>query len=329
MRDSAEIVSGPNRKMSMVAEHKPEVEKELGEIRKEVIEARNLVIKTDNLLKNLHAELKLVGKRQEDFQKRSYISSGVAYALFALLCIGAAVGISSASSSSATGERERLEKTVAELTTQLEKQRGEMNASQNAQRSAAEVYKLMTTLPGDERLKGIDALVKLDTSRLSSLEKQALNDRAELLRREVGGAAFERGKSAFRRNDMPGVVAELTRFLAMNPGQADMLDASFFLGTAYNSLKKHEEAVTLLSRFVEGDKKSKTRDYAMLLLAQSLQETGQLQKGADLIRDAIGTYPNSEFQSQMRGRLATIKRAMNPQPAADAAPATAGATPGQ
>lgn len=312
----------------MAAEQKPEVEKELGEIRKEVIEARNLVIKTDNLLKNLHAELKLVGKRQEDFQKRSYISSGVAYALFAILCIGAAVGISSASSSSATGERERLEKTVAELTTQMEKQRGEMNASQNAQRSAAEVYKLMTTLPGDERLKGIDALVKLDTARLSSLEKQALNDRAELLRREVGGAAFERGKSAFRRNDMQGVVNELTRFLAMNPGQADMLDASFFLGTAYNSLKKHEQAVPLLSRFVEGDKKSKTRDYAMLLLAQSLQETGQLQKGADVVRDAIGTYPNSEFQGQMRGRLATIKRAMNPTPEA-AAPATAGAAPGQ
>ncbi|HET9450327.1 MAG TPA: tetratricopeptide repeat protein [Aggregicoccus sp.] len=312
----------------MAAEQKPEVEKELGEIRKEVIEARNLVIKTDNLLKNLHAELKLVGKRQEDFQKRSYISSGVAYALFAILCIGAAVGISSASSSSATGERERLEKTVAELTTQMEKQRGEMNASQNAQRSAAEVYKLMTTLPGDERLKGIDALVKLDTARLSSLEKQALNDRAELLRREVGGAAFERGKSAFRRNDMQGVVNELTRFLAMNPGQADMLDASFFLGTAYNSLKKHEQAVPLLSRFVEGDKKSKTRDYAMLLLAQSLQETGQLQKGADVVRDAIGTYPNSEFHGQMRGRLATIKRAMNPTPEA-AAPATAGAAPGQ
>jgi TolA-binding protein len=332
MRDSAEIVSGPNRKMSMVAEQKPEVERELGEIRKEVIEARNLVIKTDNLLKNLHAELKLVGKRQEDFQKRSYISSGVAYALFAILCIGAAVGISSASSSSATGERERLEKTVAELTTQMEKQRGEMNASQNAQRSAAEVYKLMTTLPGDERLKGIDALVKLDTGRLSALEKQALNDRAELLRREVGDAAFERGKSAFRRNDMSSVVSELSRFLAMNPAQADMLDASFFLGTAYNSLKKHDQAVPLLSRFVDGDKKSKTRDYAMLLLAQSLQETGQLEKGAELIRDAIGTYPNSEFASQMRGRLATIKRAMNPTPegaAPAAAPATAGAAAGQ
>src|SRR6476661_6107716 len=124
-----------------------DTDKSLDDIRREVIESRNLVIKTDNLLKNLHAELKLVGKRQEDFQKRQWISSGVAYALFAILCIGAAVGISSARTSTATGERERLEKTVAELTTQAEKQRAETTASQNAERSAAEVYKLMTTLP--------------------------------------------------------------------------------------------------------------------------------------------------------------------------------------
>jgi tetratricopeptide (TPR) repeat protein len=327
MRESAEIVSGPNRKMSMAAEQKTEVEKELGEIRKEVVEARNLVIKTDNLLKNLHAELKLVGKRQEDFQKRSYISSGVAYALFAILCIGAAWAISSARTSTATGERERLEKTVAELTTQMDKQRAETSASQNAERSAAEVYKLMTTLPGDERLKGIDALVKLDTSRLSSLERQALNDRATALRRETGDAAFERGKIAFRKNEMDSVISEMERFLAMNPPQEQALDASFFLGTAYNQSRKHDKAVPLLSRFVEGDKASKTRDYAMLLLAQSYQEVGQFDKALEIARDAAGSYPNSQYQPQFRGRIATVKRLMNPEAAAaqgaPAAPAVA------
>ena len=86
MREEAEIISGPNRKMSMAAETKPEQNKELSEIRKEVIEARNLVIKTDSLLKNLHAEVKAIGKRHEDLQKRQWISSGVAYAIFAALC---------------------------------------------------------------------------------------------------------------------------------------------------------------------------------------------------------------------------------------------------
>ncbi|HYI01072.1 tetratricopeptide repeat protein [Hyalangium sp.] len=314
----------------MAAETKPvEIEKELTEIRKEVIEARNLVIKTDNLLKNLHAEVKAVGKRHEDFQRRQWISSGVAYALFAVLAVGGAFMVANARSSTAGAERERLEKSVTELTSQLEKQRAELTANQGAQRAASDVYKLMTTLPGDERLKGIDALVKLDTSRLSVLERQALNDRATLLRKEIGDSAFERGKAAFRRNDMKAAADDLGRFMAMNPNEADALDASFFLGAAYNSTHQHDKAVPLLARFVDGDKKSKTRDYAMVLLAQSYQETHQLDKALATIREAIGNYPASQYLGAMKARLNSAKRqAGGPEAvAAPAVPAPAAAAP--
>ncbi|SEU26711.1 hypothetical protein SAMN05443572_107304 [Myxococcus fulvus] len=334
MRESAEIVTGP-RKMSMPEQAKTEIDKELADLRREVVEARNLVIKSDNLLKNLHAEVKAVGKRHEDFQKRQWISSAAAYVLFAVIAVGAAVMITSARSSSATNERERLEKMVADLTGQLEKQRADTSAHQTAQRGAAEVYKMMTSLPGDERLKGIDALMKLDTSRLSSLERQALNDRATSLRRETGDAAFERGKIAFRKNEMDQVVSEMERFLAMNPPNEQALDASFFLGTAYNQLRKHDKAVPLLARFVEGDRTSKTRDYAMLLLAQSYQEVGQMEKALETARDAAGSYLNSQYQQQFRSRIAMVKRAMSgnteaagPPPAApSAAPAQQVASP--
>lgn len=325
MREPAEVVSGPTRKMSMASEQpKHDVEKELTEIRKEVIEARNLVIKTDNVLKNLHSEVKAVGKRHEDWQRRQWISSGVAYALFAILAAGAAIMVSSARTSTLGNERERLEKQITELSGQLEKQHAELAANQSAQRNAGEVYKMMTTLPGDERLKGIDALAKLDTSRLSMLERQALSDKASQLRKESGDAAFERGKTAFRKNEMANVVTEMSRFLTMNPPEDQMLDASFFLGTAYNQLKQHDKAVPLLTRFVEGDKKSKTRDYAMLLLAQSLADTNQYDKALAVAREAAETYPASPYQPQFRGRIATVKRVMaGPEAGAPAAPGAA------
>ncbi|QSQ15821.1 tetratricopeptide repeat protein [Myxococcus landrumensis] len=335
MRESAEIVSGP-RKMSMPEQAKTEIDKELADLRREVVEARNLVIKSDNLLKNLHAEVKAVGKRHEDFQRRQWVSSAAAYVLFAVIVVGAAIMVTSARSSSATSERERLEKMAADLTGQMEKQRAETSAHQTAQRGAAEVYKMMTSLPGDERLKGIDALMKLDTSRLSSLERQALNDRASALRRESGDAAFARGKIAYTRNEMSQVVSEMERFLAMNPPQDQALDASFYLGIAYNQLRKHDKAVPLLARFVEGDRRAKTRDYAMLLLAQSYQEVGQNEKALETARDAAGAYLNSQYQSQFRGRIASVKRAMSGgtdaagpgvAPAAPAAPAPADSTP--
>jgi TolA-binding protein len=253
----------------------------------------------------------------------------VAYALFAILAVGGAFMVTRASTSTADAERERLEKSVTDLTSQLEKQRAELSANQNAQRAAADVYKLMTTLPGDERLKGIDALVKLDTSRLSALERQALNDRATLLRKEIGDAALERGKAAFRRNDMKGAAEDLSRFMAMNPSESDVQEASFFLGAAYNSIGQHDKAVPLLARFVESDKKSKTRDYAMVLLAQSYQESNQAEKALATIRDAIATYPASQYLGAMRARLNSAKRQLGltdgsaPAPGAATAPATA------
>jgi len=311
-------------------EGKQGMEKELSEIKREVVESRNLVIKTDNLLKNLHAELKTVAKQGEDAARKAWIASAAAYVIFAGLCIAGAVLVSSASTRSAESERERLSKQVTDLTTQLQLQKTELASNEASRKSAADVYRMMTSLPGDERLKGIDALMKLDTARLSPLERAALNDRAESLRKEIGSVAFERGKAAFRRNEMKDTVTELTRFMAMNPSQEDTLEASFFLGVAHNQLRDYEKAVPYFTRFVDGNRRSKNRDYAMMLLAHSLERTGQAEKAYEIARDAIAAYPGSEFVPQLRTRMNSARREMRaasgtPEPAA--APQAAPATP--
>src|SRR5436853_3475945 len=58
---------------------------DLSTLRKELIEARNLVIKTDNLLKNLHAELKQMGRKHEEQEKRHWMTSVTAYIAFAII----------------------------------------------------------------------------------------------------------------------------------------------------------------------------------------------------------------------------------------------------
>lgn len=328
MAHPAELIGnglkGPVRKISMAetTTSKSDLDKGFDDIKREVIEGRNLIIKTDNLLKTLHSELKAVGKQQEEAKKRQWVGSAVAYAIIAILCVTGAVLVSNARTASAGADRERLEKQVTELQQTIDKQKAQLAAREQASAEAQKVYTLMTTLPGDERLKGVDALMKLDVSLVSSLEKKALDDRAALLRSEIGQAAFERGKSAFRRTDMAGTIAELSRFLAMNPPAEDLLDASFFLGAALHQQKKHADAVPHLQRFVTGDKRSKQRDYGMLLLAGSLEATGQYDKGADVAREAIGNYPNSEFLNALKNRLSAIKRAASGgAPTADQGPA--------
>ncbi|MBI3181940.1 MAG: tetratricopeptide repeat protein [Myxococcales bacterium] len=310
----------------MPADPKPQ-DQAMEEIRREVIESRNLVIKTDNLLKNLHAELKMVGKRQEDFQRRQWLSSAVAYALFAVLCAAGSMIVASARIKAAGAEKERFEKQIAELTAAVDKLRAESAASGQASRGAAEAYRMMGTFQGEKKLEGVEAMRQVDPSLLTPLEKRALADRAELVRRELGQGALERGKAAFRKQDYPAAVEELGRFMAMNPGQEDSLDASFFLGASLLQVRKPQEAAAHLARFVSGDKKSKTRDYAMLLLAQAYEQTQQFDKALEVAKEALAAYPNSEHLPLLKGRLSAAKRGLGGAEAPPLPPGAAVAKP--
>lgn len=302
-----------------------DLNKPLDEIRREVIESRNMTIKTDSALKTLHAELKRVAQQQQDFQKRSWFSSAVAYLGFIALCVGGAFATANAKASSASNDKERLEKQVADLSAQVDKQRADATAIASAEQSAAAIYKMMTTLTGEERLKGIDALAKTDLTKLSVFERQVLQDRALLLRKEVGAGILDKGKVAFRKQDWPETIEQLTRFLSMNPPEDDALDASFYLGNALLQSRKFEESIKPLARYVEGDKKAKNRDFAMLLLVQAYDTVGQKDKAVEVTREAVNSYPASEFRNQFLYRLQLSRgqapaAAAAPAPSADQAP---------
>lgn len=286
-----------------MAEPSADLNKQLDEIRREVIESRNMTIKTDNALKTLHAELKVVSAQQDAFQKRTWFSTGAAYVLFAGLCVAGVVVISNTRAASANAERDRLERQVGELNETITRLRGEAAAAAAAEQSAAQVYKQMTTLPGEERLKGIDALGKLDQSKFSAFARLVLQDRALLLRKEVGSAVLEKGKAAFRRQDWSETITHLTRFLSMDPVPEDALEASFYLGNAYFQSRKFEDAIKPLQRYVEGDRRAKTRDFALLMLMQSYDMTGNREQAVATAREGLNAHPGSDFRNQFAGRL--------------------------
>lgn len=275
----------------------------LDELKREVIESRNMTIKTDNALKTLLAELKTVSTQQHAFQTRTWFATGVAYLLFAALCVGGVVAISNARVASVNGERERLEKQVTELTATIEKLKAEQAGQQAAEQGAMQAYKMMVTLPGEERLKGIDAIGRLDQARLSAFARLVLQERSTALRKEVGQIVLERGKTAFRRNEFPEAVAQLSRFLSMGPPDEEAVDASFFLGNALFQLRKFDEASKALSRYVEQDKRSKVRDFAMVMLMQSYDMVGKREESLAVAREAHSTYPGSSYRPQFYLRM--------------------------
>ena len=90
-------------------------------LRREVIEARNLVIKTDNLLKNLHAELKQMGRKHEEQEKRHWMTSVAAYVGFVVLAAGGAIAYANAEVRTARGDAQANESRALALQKDAEK----------------------------------------------------------------------------------------------------------------------------------------------------------------------------------------------------------------
>ena len=315
-----------------------ELERELADIRREVIEGRNLVIRTDNLLKTLHSEMKGVRGAAEGVRAAAdaLLGRGVRAVRAARRNRGPAV-LSGARTSAANGERDKAVAELKTLTRSVEKERAEQAAVAAAHRSAGEAYRMMTELPGDRRLEGVTALAKVDQSKLDPLERQALADRAAALRRELGQTAFERGKEAFRSKEWAAAADELSRFLTMQPSESEQLEASFRLGNALVRQRKYEPAIAPLKTFVEKDRRSKNREWAMTLLAQAYEQTGKPDQAAAVAREALAMYPASQFTPMLKARLSASRRALSSAegadagvaagPAGDATPAVAGAQP--
>ena len=72
-----------------------------------------------------------------------------------------------------------------------------------------------------------------------------------------------------------------------------------------------EPAIAPLKTFVEKDRRSKNREWAMTLLAQAYEQTGKPDQAASVAREALGMYPASQFTPMLKARLSTAKRAMS------------------
>jgi tetratricopeptide (TPR) repeat protein len=294
---------GPVRSTPPAVEPHTPGERDLEILRREVIESRNLVIKTDNLLKNLHAELKQMGRKQELFEKRHMTTSVAAYVLFATI---ATIGAFAFARSEIRGAREESvanEARANQLTKEVESVRRADSSRREASEKAARAYDLLgSEKEGPGQTLAMDQALHLDRQLLSRLEAKALDDRAAGLKATMARAALERGNAAFRRNDWSGTAQELTRYLELEPKNDEPM-VWFRLGNALTQAKEHQRAIPALETFIKATGPTKTAQYAGYLLGTDYEETGNADKAQKAYERALGLFPSSEFSSMIRGRL--------------------------
>ena len=280
-------------------------------LRKEILEARNLIIKTDSLLKNLHAELKQMGRKHEEQEKRHWMTSVTAYIAFALIAAVGAIAYARAEVRTAREEASSNEARAVALQKDAEKIKAADQVRRDASDKAMRVYDLLgTEKEGPGLNQAMTQAMHLDRSQISPLEARAIEDRAAGMKQKMADMALAAGQSAFRRQDWKAVSEQLGHYVELQP-RVDDAQVWYHLGSARIQTKEFQGAIVPLENFLKNTGGTKTAQYAGLLLGQAYEETGNPAKAAAVYERAEKLYPGSDFAPMIRNRLRKIQAASN------------------
>ena len=295
---------------------------DISALRKEVIEARNLVIKTDNLLKNLHAELKQMGRKHEEQEKRHWMTSVTAYIGFAVIAGVGAIAFANAEVRTARADAQANETRAATLQKDAEKIKTTDQTRRDTSEKALRVYDLLgTEKEGPGLNQAMTQAMHLDRGQMSALEAKAIDDRAAGMKRQLAEAARSAGESAFRRQDWKAASQDLGRYVELEPKVSDSM-IWFHLGSARIQTREFQGAIQPFETFLKSTGGTKTAQYAGLLLGQAYEEVGNATRAREVYERAVTLYPGSDFAPQLRNRLRKLAAVSTPL---GTAPATASA----
>jgi tetratricopeptide (TPR) repeat protein len=295
---------------------------DISALRKEVIEARNLVIKTDNLLKNLHAELKHMGRKHEEQEKRHWMTSVTAYIGFAVIAGVGAIAFANAEVRTARSDAQANEARAATLQKDAEKIKATDQTRRETSEKALRVYDLLgSEKEGPGLNQAMTQAMHLDRGQMSALEAKAIDDRAAGMKRQLAEAARSAGESAFRRQDWKAASQDLGRYVELEPKVGDSM-IWFHLGSARIQTREFQGAIQPFETFLKSTGGTKTAQYAGLLLGQAYEEVGNATRAREVYERAVTLYPGSDFAPQLRNRLRKLAAVSAPL---GTAPATASA----
>jgi tetratricopeptide (TPR) repeat protein len=294
---------------------------DLSLLRKEVIEARNLIIKTDNLLKNLHAELKQMGRKHDEQEKRHWMTSVTAYIAFVVIAAAGAIAYARVEVHTARDEAQTNESRAIALQRDAEKIKAADQTRRETSEKAVRVYELLgSEKEGPGLNQAMSQALHLDRGQLSALELRALDDRAAGMKVKLAEAALNAGQSAFRRQDWKATSEHLGRYAELQPKIEDG-QIWYHLGSARIQTKEYQGAIVPLENFIKSTGGTKTAQYAGMLLGQAYEEVGNSQKARDAYERAERLYPGSDFAPMIRNRLRRVNAVLSGGPGTPLTPA--------
>jgi TolA-binding protein len=277
--------------------HDDDLNETLKQFRTELIETRNLTIKTDNLIKNLSADVRQIGKRQELGEKRWVFNSVVAYILFSVLIFA---GLYLAFQAQVSRERDAVvahQVRIGDLQTRVAELEAELERRREAEEEAYSLYRLIEEEKEDEILERFPTLRGKLVNRA---ETEMMQREVDRINKKLARTAFETGVERHTRRDFNGARDAFLKSILHVEKSFYAPELEYKLGMSLFFLKDLDGAVEHLRKALAFSQKKAVRNETLYHLAVALDHLG---RGAEA-RAAYAAYVK---------RYATDKRSLDAQ----------------
>lgn len=276
---------------------------ELRDIKREIIESRGLIIKTNNLTNALAADLKSIGKRQQNFERRAFWNSAAANLLFVVVVVVVVKFAWDARVESVETETRRAKGEITKLEEELKVSQAEGDLRSRGESSAAAFYELIRSGKQKELIDGWEELRK---ARLTRSEHAFFRDEVERAKSQLSVNAYHEGLDAMRAARWHEAVVSFEEAIRFNEAATHTPSAQLHLARGYRRLNRQRDAIPILVKLSKASSDSEILDDAMFLLSECLIDIQAWNDAKTTLRNFIRRYPKSAYINDAKMALADL-----------------------
>lgn len=276
---------------------------ELEEIRREIVESRALTIKTNNLVNALSADLKSIGKRQQNYERRIVFNSATAYVVTVVVLFVVLKFAWDARVDAVRAETKNTRERVGRLEKELKDSQKREEARLRAATAAAQFYELIRQNKRRDVITQFEEVAKLDLTRT---ERTVFERAAERSRNELSLVSYQEGLDHARTGRWHEAQQSFDESLEFKSDAAHSPQARYQLARALRQLARQREAIPILVQLSEASADREVMDEATLLLAYSQIDIEAWNDAKNTLRSFIRRFPSSPHINDARIKLADV-----------------------
>jgi TolA-binding protein len=280
-----------------------EFDEELRDIKREIIESRGLIIKTNNLTNALAADLKSIGKRQQNFERRAFRNSAAANLLFVIVVVVAVKFAWDARVDSVERDTRQANAQLDRVGAELKSLQQQAEDRGRADAAAAAFYELIKS---GKKKELIDAYESVRKERLTRAEQAYFRDAVQTARGQLSINAYHEGLENMRAGRGHEAVMAFEEALRFDDAATHAPLAQLHLARGYRQLNRQRDAIPILVKLSEASADAEILDDAMYLLSECLIDIQAYNDAKSTLRNFIRRYPKSSYINDAKMALADL-----------------------